>query len=105
MATNTNAADRAEWAAEERAVANADLFADWLCGEVAFDIAPAELPPQPHIDPDFDEMPTADLYRLAIDSGQKPAIRLLALDSVRDRFMKAKADYIGRLALESLEAA
>jgi hypothetical protein len=109
MATPTNRADRAEEFAQERVLADADTFADWFYGECGIsEEQPHQLPAQPrgeHTAEDFAETPVAELYRLAIDAGQKGPIRLAAMDAIRERYLKAKDAYIGRLSLESLEAA
>lgn len=104
----TNAADRAELAAQEAVLANADTFADWLCGEVGDKPQPTQLLNQVKGDrtpEDFTTTPVGNLYRLAIDRGQRAPIRLAALDAINERYLKAKDGYVRRLALESLEAA
>lgn len=88
--------------AEEKALASADCFSDWLIGECAGNVADS-LPDQirgERTAEDFAETPVADLYRLAIDLGQRSQVRCAAMDAIRERYLKANKTRIDSDAID-----
>ena len=93
----------AESIAEEQLLADSDTFSDWFVGECGYQKSPIQLPDQikgERTAEDFSLTPVADLYRLAIDPGQRPQIRLAALDAISARYLAAKAPQVEQLAFE-----
>jgi hypothetical protein len=93
----------AETVAEEQYLADSDTFSDWFVGECGYQKSPAQLPDQikgERTAEDFTSTPVADLYRLAIDQGQRPQIRLAALDAISARYLAAQAAHVDQRAFE-----
>ena len=93
----------AETIAEEQFLADSDTFSDWFVGECGYQKSPAQLPDQikgERTAEDFTSTPVADLYRLAIDQGQRPQIRLAALDAISARYLAAQAAHVDQRAFE-----
>jgi hypothetical protein len=98
----------AESIAEEERLADADTFSDWLVGECAEVKSPHQLPDQirgERTAEDFTEATVADLYRIAIDLGQRSQIRCAAMDASRERYLAAQAKHIDQRAFDLRSAA
>jgi hypothetical protein len=108
MSARHTRADIAYMAAQEQALATPDVFGDWFGAELFGAQAQIELPAQP-VDVashhDLDSHPVPYLYMLAVDCGQKAHVRIAAMDAIAHQYLRAKEDFVQRLAREWSDAA